>query len=277
MRTSRAALALAAVATVVWVLAGTPATTTAAPPDAATLAAKMKTALEPARASVRKMTLTISPTGGPGGSAATVYTTVQARKTVGGRARMLTAILTPADERGIANLVVDGDKTHVDVTKVWLPVIRRVRTLTPLGSQEAFLGSDFTYADLGLVDLKGTYTVGSATERNGKKVWELQVVPPQHWYYSKIVAFLDQETLLPIERNYYDPSGHLWKVETFENVTVVDGTPVAFKVRMEDRQAKSWSEQVTQSVQFDVDLPDALFEANGLPTVLESPVLKGVE
>ncbi|MCW5893042.1 MAG: outer membrane lipoprotein-sorting protein [bacterium] len=268
MRISRAALAAATL------LAAT--STLAAPPDAATLAAKMKAALEPQRASVRSMTLTISGIGGPGG-VETVYTAVQARKSVDGRARMLTAIVTPPGERGIASLVEDGDKTHVDVVAVWLPMIRRVRTLTPLGQNEAFLGSDFTYADLGLVDMKGTYTVGTATEKNGTKVWELQVVPPQHWYYSKVVAFLDQTTLLPIERNYYDPSGHLWKVETFSDVTVVDGTPVAFTVRMEDRESKSWSTMVTKSVKFDVDLPDALFTNDGLPTALESPALKGVE
>jgi hypothetical protein len=267
MRTLRVALACTLLAA---------ASALAAPPDAATLATRMKAALEPERSSVRQMTLTISGIGGPGG-VETKYTVVQARKKIDGRARMLTAITAPASDRGIASLVEDGDKTHVDVVAVWLPMIRRVRTLTPLGQNEAFLGSDFTYADLGLVDMKGTYSVGSATEKNGTKVWELQVIPAQPWYYSKVVAFLDQNTLLPIERDYYDPSGHLWKVETFSDVTVVDGTPVAFTVRMEDREAKSWSTMVTQSVKFDVDLPDELFKADGLPTALESPVLKAVE
>jgi hypothetical protein len=249
----------------------TPAST--ALPDATTIVAKMKAALEPPKASVRELKLSIS--GEDGGT--TQWTLAQARKTLNGQGRMLTAVLAPQSDRGITALIIDGKGGQRPETALWIPVVRRVRTLTPAGAYESVLGSDFMYADLGFVNLKDKYTFLGPEKHDGKEAYKLEKKPNSPWYYSKIVAWVDPTTMLPLERDYYDPAGQLWKVETFQDVTVIDGQPVATRVKMQDKQTGGSSELVTSNLRFDVDLPDTLFERGTLPTVIGSPVWQGLQ
>jgi len=246
---------------------------TAQPPDAATMVAKMKAALEPPKSSVRQLKLSIS--GEDGGT--TQWTLAQARKNLNGQGRMVAVVLTPQSDHGITSLLIDGTGAQPPVTALWIPVIRRVRTLTPAGAYESVLGSDFMYADLGFVNLKDKYTFVGPEKRDGKDAYKLEQKPHSPWYYSKIVAWIDPATMLPIERNYYDPAGQLWKVETFQDVTVIDGQPVATRVKMQDKQTGGSSELVTSTVRFGVDLPDALFERSSLPQAVDSPVWAGLQ
>ncbi len=243
------------------------------PPDAATLAAKMKTALEPPKSSLRQMKLSIS--GDAGGT--TQWTVAQARKTIDGQGRILNVLLAPADDRGIASLQIEGAGGNAPVTALYVPTIRRVRTLTPAGAYEAVLGSDFTYADLGFVNLKDRYSVLGTEKKQGKDAYKLEQVIGNPFYYSKIVSWIDPANLLPLERDYYDPAGRLWKVETFDDVVDVDGQPVATKVTMKDVQTQTTSVIDVSKLRFGVELPETLFEKDDLPQVSTAPIWSGLQ
>src|SRR5262245_47862006 len=102
----------------------------AAPPDVNTLVSNMKAALEPPKASLRQLKLSIS--GEDGGT--TQWTLAQARKKIDGKSSMLTVLLSPKEERGVASLLIDGDKQTKPERALYIPTIRRVRTLTPAGA-----------------------------------------------------------------------------------------------------------------------------------------------
>src|SRR5262249_19255383 len=138
-------------------------------PDAATIVAKMKEALEPPKASVRELKLSIS--GQDGGT--TQWTLAEARKVLNGQGRLLVVVLTPQADRGIASLLIDGKGGQPPDTGLWIPVVRRVRTLTPAGAYEAVLGSDFMYADLGFVNLKHKYTFIGPEKHDDKDAYKL--------------------------------------------------------------------------------------------------------
>jgi hypothetical protein len=245
----------------------------AASPDVDTLVARMKAALEPPKSSVRQLKLSIS--GEDGGT--TQWILAQARKTVDGRGRILTVLLAPSAERGVESLLIDGDKTVAPVSAVYIPAVRRVRTLTPQGAYEPFLGSDFFYADLGFLSLRDKYRLVGSEKHAGKEAFEIEQTPESPWYYSRIVAWIDPATMLPLERDYYDPAGQLWKVETFEDVTTFDGQPVATRVTMQDKPGGGSSVIAVSKLRFGVDLPDALFERAALRTAGASPVWAGLE
>lgn len=244
-----------------------------AQPDANTIVKNMRTALEPPRSSTRKVVLTISGID----NETTDWTVVQARKKVDGELHILTVVTAPSDARGIASVVHDENKDGVDDLSLYVPAVRRVRQLTPLGAFEPFLSSDFTYSDLGLVPLGGSSTLLGTEDKNGKKAYKVQTVPAQSWYYSKVVTWVDTKTSLPIERDYFDPAGQLWKVETIDSASVVDGAPVVMAVTMKDIQSKTQTKLTVTNVKFDVDLPDSLFESANLRAAIQSPVLASVE
>ncbi len=240
------------------------------PPDVATLVERMKAAMEPARSSLRQVQLSIS--GQDGGT--TQWSMVQARKVIDGQGRILNVLLAPASSRGIASLMVDGNPAE---TMLWVPSIRRVRTLVPRDGYETFLGSDFTYFDVGFVRRQDKYTYLGAEQRNGRAVWRIQQVPSSSWYYSQIVSWIDQEHLLPIERDFYSPAGDLWKVQTFDNVVTIDGQPAALRIAMDDRQTNGKSVMTVSNLRFGVELPDSIFERRGLPLAAQAPVWKRLD
>jgi len=239
------------------------------PPKIDELVARMKMAMEPASSSVRQIDLAIS--GEMGGT--TRWTVAQARKVIDGQGRILNVLLAPASQRGIASLMVDSDPAE---TLLWVPSVRRVRTLIPRDGYEAFLGSDFTYFDVGFVRRQDKYSYMGAGDRNGRPAWRIQQVPTSPWFYSQVVSWIDQQNLLPIERDFYSPAGALWKVQTFDNVVTIDGQPSAMRITMEDRQTGGKSVMTVSNLRFGVQLPDSVFERRGLATATVAPIWKGM-
>jgi outer membrane lipoprotein-sorting protein len=247
------AILIAAVAT--FLAAGT----AVGAPDGAALARRMKAALEPDRPSVRTLTVTISAEDGE----ATEWRVGEARKAFPEGARLLDVILAPPDVKGTVYLTHEARGRTAIERDVYLPTVRRVRRVLPIEGFRAFLESDFTLADLGLVGLGAAPRLVGETTRNGVRTFELDekpTAPEARWYYSRVLTWIATDTSLPVERDFYDPSGSLWKVETLGNVQVIDGVPTVLHLRMDDKQAGGHTEIAVGDVHYGVDLPDHLFD-----------------
>jgi outer membrane lipoprotein-sorting protein len=248
-------------------LASAPATADEAP-DADRIVAQMKAALEPDKPSVRTMTMSVRQDG-----ESQAFTVAQARSKVAGEPRSLTVLLAPDDARGLAYLVADkapGSKEN----KEWLyvPVVRRVRELVPAENYTSFLDSDFTYADLGFLDLGSTNKLLGSDTVGGKKAYKVESIPgstTKQWYYARIVTWVDAETLLPLRREYYAPSGLMFKVATFDSVSRVDGMPTPFRITMENIPNRTSSELTVTNVTYAAKIPDEIFTPAKLRTIAD--------
>ncbi len=251
---------------VIVLLFGSPAWATD-PPKVADLVARMKAVLEPEQASLR--TLTISTTS-PLRSQTTRVVAGQARKRTAEGERVVTVMLGQDGPRGISWLI---QETPQQTTQwLWLPVVGRVRKLIPLPGYESFVGSDFTFADLGLVDLHSTYSLLGEDTVGGRKVYRIQAVPASTWFYSRIVTTVDAVTGFPLMRDYYDPANQRWKVETFDRIAEVQGVPTVLHQRMENLQEKGSTDLEVSGVQYGAAVPDALFAVDQLPRAAASPL-----
>ena len=84
----------------------------------------------------------------------------------------------------------------------------------PIPGYDAFFTTDFSYQDLGFVRLGGGGEKLLGTEtRDGKKVYKLEDHPINHPLYSKVISYVATDTLLPVERDFYDRAGRLYKSE----------------------------------------------------------------
>jgi hypothetical protein len=250
-------------------VAGAPTRVLGAPPVEA-IVARMHAVLEPAKPSVRQLVLHITGQGGD----TTEWVAGQARKQVKGGERVVTVVLAPASVRGTAFLVEEGK--HEDVKWLWNPAIRRVRKIVPLEGQEAFLGSDFTYYDLGIVDRHARHRLLGEETRDGVRVYRIEEIPRSRWYYSRLVTWVAVESGFPIEREFYDPAGQLWKVERFEQITAIDGIPTVLRMRMEDRLQQGSTVIDVSGVRYGADVPDQLFEPSALPDTAAAPIWQSV-
>ena len=266
----------------------------ARPPDAATIAQRMKAALEPERPSTRTVVLAMSSTDGSAtqptarqneirdelgqgkrspDSSTTEWTARQARKKLPDGNRILTVILAPDDVKGVAFLIWER-KDGPDEQWLYLPAVRRVRKLVPVSAYESFLGTDFTFADLGFVNLRDRKfsLLGEETFAGvpAYKVQEIMAGPV--FYYSRIVTWVAKDSMLPLRRDYYDAANQLWKTELYQDVAVIDGTPTVLRIRMEDKISDTSTELRVSKVRYDAAIPDELFDPQKLPQASKHPL-----
>ena len=227
---------------------------------------RMKEALEPARPSVRSITVRLQ----AGSGEAIQWRAAQARKELADAHGMLTILLAPEAMRGVALLV--HDRPSEPELHIYAPVVRRARRLLPVEIHQSFFGTDITYADLGFVDLRPQSRLLGTEERDGQRVYRVEEVPAERWYYARIVSVVSAESWLPLEREFYDAANALWKRERIGRVTRIEGVPTPLSVRMENVQEGSTTELDVTGVRYGVDLPDALFDPTRLDQALRSPV-----
>lgn len=234
----------------------------AAVPDLPTLLHDMRASLEPAGDSVRTMVLRVS---GPEGEAAPI-TLRQARSTTGGTRRILTVVVAPAEAAG-TTLLLSQPEDAPEQRWLYAPVVRRTREIAPVLRHEPFLSSDFTYADLGFMDPRRVESSKVLPSGEGNtNTYGVEETLQDQTVYSRIVTWMDAEAKLPQRREFFDRGGKLWKVEKFEDVRAVDGTPAPMRLVMEDVQTGGRSQLDTAEVRRDVALPATLFDPKRLST-----------
>src|SRR5215813_6840639 len=250
-----------------FLLALVPGEVLAVPPDIMTLVKQMKEVFEPARPSTRKVEIATSAAGEK-----VRWTAGEARKALPEGKRMVLVLLAPEGVKGMAYMIAEPQNKP---SRMWAytPTIRRVRELVPVDAYEHFLGTDFTYADLGFVRLHEKYRLLGEEQHAGGQAYRIEEqVPQERAYYSRLLTWVAADSLLPLQRDYYDGAGELWKTEHFEQVSVIDGVPTPLHITMEDVQGKSSTELNVSEVRYDVDIPDAVFAPDRLPQVVAHPL-----
>jgi len=242
-------------------------------PDAKTLVKQMKEAFEPSRPSTRKVTVSVTDMG-----ETLKFEGRVARKKLAEGKREVIVMTAPLDVRGTAMLISEPkDPSKPSVLWLYSPVIRRIRKLLPIDAYDHFLDTDFTYADLGYVRLHDRYKYLGVGEVNGAKVYKVdEKIPQEEWYYSHVVTYIHEGNKLPVKREYYDPAGALWKVEAFDNITDIDGSPTVLHALMKDVQAQTSTDLAVSEVRYDVDVPDGIFDPLKLGQLADHPLWQPV-
>src|SRR5262245_51667298 len=219
-----------------------------ATPDANTILMKTREIFEPAKPSVRTLTFTDKAVG-----ESRKLVAHQARKIKADGKWMATVILAPPEARGVAFLVNDPkDPTQGTVVWMYMPYLRRVRKLVGIGTYEHFLGTDFTYADLGFVHSHKNFKLVGTKQHAGTNAYELEEKPPgADSFYSRIVWWIGRSNMLPLQTDFYDPAGVLWKTATFDSVSTIDGVPTVLHVQLKDLDGKTTTECDVSSVKYD--------------------------
>jgi len=236
---------------------------------ALTILKKTKALLEPEQPSIRKVVMSLSAQG------ETVQKVIgQAFKTFPDGKRMLLVMLEPNDVRGLGYLIMER-KDKPDAMFTYLPTIKRTKEIIGLVDRYApFLGSDFTYSDLGFINMQGEYRVLGEEACEGVDAYKVEEKVPLKpvAYYSKIITWVAKDSMLPLRRDYYAPSGELWKTELFKDISVVDGVPTTMRIVMKDVQGKTSTELKLSELQYCGTLSDELFEPKNLPQVASNPI-----
>jgi len=148
---------------------------------------------------------------------------------VAGGHKTLIWIESPADVRGTGFLGIDYDAgSRTDEQWLYLPKLRRVARVPSSGKSDAFIGSDFSYADLSQQDpedfelklLNPSVTVG------GEECWLIELMPrspriAEESGYDKTEVWISKSKVVPIQFKAALKGGEktkYWKASDFRQV-----------------------------------------------------------
>jgi hypothetical protein len=157
----------------------------------------------------------------------------------------LSIFLNPKDVKG-TKMLTWSHKDKDDDQWLFLPSSKRVKRISSRGKSASFMGSEFSYEDLGSQEVeKYNFKWLKDQKLDGSDVWVLERKSKKKSGYSKMILFVSKKYLNSLKTEYYDRKGELLKVAAvtdFQNYKV-PGKSVwrSSKIHMKNIQTKKES------------------------------------
>lgn len=175
----------------------------------------------------------------------------------------------PGDVKGTGFLTWDYDEIGKDDDKwLYLPAMKKTRRISGSSAKkDYFMGSDFTYDDMGSRNVdEDTHNLIGEETLDGQKCWKLESTPKDNRdIYSKKIAWIRQDCLIPVKVEYYDKMGNLQRRLEMSNIEKVDGFWVAKKMQMTNVQTEHQTVLEFINPKYNLPLEESKFNV----TVLE--------
>jgi outer membrane lipoprotein-sorting protein len=169
--------------------------------------------------------------------------------------------LSPADVRGTSFMNWSYTSGRDDDQWIYLPALRRVRRISSDGKGDYFMGSDFTYDDLGdRHSDEDNHRLVREEILNGKACYVVESTPKDPDYmYSKTITWVMKDNHLGLKREFYDQRGRLLKVLQIKQFENIDGYWTILETEMKNVQNNHTTHMKFNNVQYNQGIPDRKF------------------
>lgn len=150
----------------------------------------------------------------------------------------------PPDVKGTGVLAFDYADKEDDMW-VYLPALRKTRRIVSSSKSKAFMGSEFSYADMSSPKI-GDYNlkITKSEKIDGDDCWVIEATPKSKKIgdeegYSKKVIWISKKSYMIRKSVFYDVKGDLLKELTTKGVVLVDKKNKRFRLKemvMENKQ-----------------------------------------
>jgi outer membrane lipoprotein-sorting protein len=133
--------------------------------------------------------------------------------------KSLTIFDSPRDVKGTA-LLTHSYKTKDDDQWLYLPALKRVKRINSRNKSGSFMGSEFSYEDLGSREVeKYSHTFIGVEDLDGRACFIVERSPKdkKNSGYSRIVSWLDKKEYRLWKEDYYDKKKRFLKTLTLSN------------------------------------------------------------
>jgi outer membrane lipoprotein-sorting protein len=170
-----------------------------------------------------------------------------------GSKKRLIKFLSPADVKGVGFLVLSDNDMYL-----YMPAYRRIRRIASHIKNESFMGSDFSYDDIGTSEYTKHYNAKLIKETSDYYVLECRKKPSSDKEYTKLVMKVDKKTFLPLEVKFYK-GGNVVKRSRMVGIRKVGKYYTPSKIIMEDLKTGHKTELILQTIKYDIGLRNSIF------------------
>jgi outer membrane lipoprotein-sorting protein len=193
------------------------------------------------------------------------------RKDYGEDSKSVMFFLEPADVKGTGFLSWDyDDESKDDDQWLYLPALKKVRRISSSGKADYFMGTDFTYSDMGDRDVDDYVYAHIDTEAiDGIECYHLERLPKDddvidETGYSRTEIWVRPDIWMMTKAVFFDKKGKLLKELTVSDFEEVHGIWVAKTMHMNNIQKEHQTTLTFSNNQFDTGLDDDIFSQRRL-------------
>jgi outer membrane lipoprotein-sorting protein len=188
-------------------------------------------------------------------------------KDEGDTERILMVFKSPRDVAGTGYLSFSYDDDSKD-NDIWLylPAMKRVRRITGAGKNDDFMGTDFTYEDMGSRSLgKDDFSLRGEEGLEGEPCWVVEARPKDSRDpYGRRVLWLRKDSYVINAVDYYDRQDRLLKTLRVSGIRQIDGVWTATTMEMTNVQNKHATIIEMSDITFNIPLDNSLFAVTNL-------------
>jgi outer membrane lipoprotein-sorting protein len=123
-----------------------------------------------------------------------------------GKTKILTVFLSPSSVKNTRFLTIETETGSSDQW-IYLPSLAKVKRIAAQEEGGSFMGSDFTYADMGSTtydDKEAAHTLLKEEALGKRMCYVVDSKPTIASDYGKTVTWVDKETYLPVQVEFYE-------------------------------------------------------------------------
>jgi len=154
-----------------------------------------------------------------------------------------------------------------DKQRLYLPALKRVKRISSRNKSGSFMASEFSYEDIASQNYKNYSYEGEALEvtQDGEKFFKITRVPlDKNSGYSKQIIFINAESYLAKNGEYFDKRGKLLKEVSFLEYQKLDSVYRIKVMRMFNVQNKKESVLTWDEDKIKVNIPKSEFSKRAL-------------
>ncbi len=162
-----------------------------------------------------------------------------------------------------------GHSEKVPEQWIYMPALKRTKRITTSDADQSFLGTDFTYADMGANDIdKANYSLLREEGLDNEQCWVVETKPMKSAGsdYFRTISWISKEMLLPVYVEMYDKKNKLIKKLTTDNIEKIQGYWTPRITKMENVQTGHSTILKMDKIVYDENLPDGIFTSGFLKT-----------
>ncbi|MBL1213294.1 MAG: outer membrane lipoprotein-sorting protein [Ignavibacteriae bacterium] len=134
--------------------------------------------------------------------------------------------LSPADVRNTSFMNWSYDAEGRDDDQwIYLPALKKVKRISSDSKSDYFMGSDFTYDDLGdRHPSEDTHKLLREENLDGEDCYVVESIPKEEDYmYSKTVTWVSKDKWIGLKKDFYDEDGEHLKTLSVGKFEKIDG------------------------------------------------------
>lgn len=186
----------------------------------------------------------------------------QFSKDYGKEEKSIMFFLSPADVRNTSFMNWSYDEEGKDDDQwIYLPALKKVKRISSDSKSDYFMGSDFTYDDLGdRHPSEDTHKLLREEKLNGEDCYVVESIPKEKGYmYSRTVTWVIKDKWIGMKKEFYDEDGDHLKTLSVEKYNKIDGYWVILHSEMHNVQKDHRTIMNLKNVQINIGIDDGMF------------------